>query len=71
MCSVRGMGVAVIVSTSTVGPQRLQPLLDLDAEPLLLVDDHQAQVVELARRADASRCVPITMSIVPSRPAAR
>ena len=28
-------------------PQRLEPLLDLDAEPLLLVDDHQAQVVEL------------------------
>ena len=28
-------------------PQRLQPLLHIDAEPLLLVDDHQAQVVEL------------------------
>ena len=28
-------------------PQRLQPLLDIDAEPLLFVDDHQAQVVEL------------------------
>ena len=28
-------------------PQRLEPLLDLDAEPLLLVDDHQPQVVEL------------------------
>ena len=27
-------------------PQRLQPLLHLDAEPLLLVDDHQPQVVE-------------------------
>ena len=47
MCSVRGIGVAVIVSTSTVAAQRLQPLLHLDAEPLLLVDDHQAQVVEL------------------------
>ena len=28
-------------------PHRLEPLLDLDAEPLLLVDDDQAQVVEL------------------------
>ena len=27
-------------------PQRLQPLLVLDAEPLLLVDDHQAEVLE-------------------------
>ena len=27
-------------------PQRLQPLLHLDAEPLLLVDNHQPQVVE-------------------------
>ena len=28
-------------------PQRLQPLFDIDAEPLLFVDDDQAQVVEL------------------------
>ena len=28
-------------------PQGLEPLLDLDAEPLLLVDDQQPQVVEL------------------------
>ena len=27
-------------------PQRLQPLLHLDAEPLLLVDHHQPEVVE-------------------------
>ena len=27
--------------------QGLEPLLDLDAEPLLLVDDHQPQVLEL------------------------
>ena len=47
MCSVRGIGVAVSVSTSTVVPQRLEPLLHFDAEPLLFVDDHQAQVVEL------------------------
>ena len=59
MCSVRGIGVAVIVSTSTVVPQRFQPLLHLDAEPLLFVDDHQAQVVKLHVLLDASRCVPI------------
>ena len=45
--SVRGIGVADIVSTSTVVSQLLQPLLVLDAEPLLLVDDHQTQVLEL------------------------
>ena len=28
-------------------PQRLEPLLHLDAEPLLLVDDQQAQILEL------------------------
>ena len=28
-------------------PQRLQPLLHLDAEPLLLVDDHQPEVVKM------------------------
>ena len=27
-------------------PQRFEPLFHLDAEPLLLVDDHQAQVGE-------------------------
>ena len=32
-------------------PQRLEPFLDLHAEPLLFVDDHQAQIVERARRA--------------------
>ena len=52
MCSVRGIGVAVIVSTSTDLPEGLQPLLDLDAESLLLVDDHQAQVVEADVRLD-------------------
>ena len=46
MCSVRGIGVAVIVSTSTVAPQPLEHLLVLDAEPLLLVDDRQAEVLE-------------------------
>ena len=44
--SVRGIGVADIVSTSTVGAQPLQVLLVLDAEALLLVDDDQAEVLE-------------------------
>ena len=44
--SVRGIGVAVIVSTSTLRAELLQPLLVRDAEPLLLVDDQQAQVLE-------------------------
>ena len=45
-CRVRGIGVAERVSTSTVERKRLEPLLVLDAEPLLLVDDDQAQVLE-------------------------
>ena len=47
MCSVRGIGVALIVITSTLWHELLQPLLVLHAEPLLLVDDHQAQIFEL------------------------
>ena len=46
-CSVRGIGVAVSVSTSTVARSVFSRSLCFDAEPLLLVDDHQAQVVEL------------------------
>ena len=46
MWSVRGIGVAVSVSDVDVGAQRLQPLLVLDAEALLLVDDDEAEVVE-------------------------
>jgi hypothetical protein len=38
MCSVRGIGVALMVSTST--------LFMLHAEALLFVDNHQAQVLE-------------------------
>ena len=47
MCSVRGIGVAVIVSTSTVAAQRLEPLLHLDAKPLLLINDQEAKVLKL------------------------
>ena len=54
MCRVRGIGVAERVSTSTVGAERLEPLLVLDAEPLLLVDDDQAQVLERRRPSGRS-----------------
>ena len=47
MFSVRGIGVAVIVSTSTRFAQLLDPLLVRDAEPLLLVHDQQAEIAEL------------------------
>ena len=46
MFSVRGIGVAVIVSTSTLRLQLLELLLVRDAEALLLVDDQQPQVAE-------------------------
>ena len=61
MCSVRGIGVALMVSTSTFFLHLLQPLLVLDAEALLFVDHQQAEIVELdvlreqAMRADR-RC---------------
>ena len=47
MFSVRGMGVAERVSTSTVVAQLLEPLLVGHAEALLLIDDDQPQVLEL------------------------
>ena len=45
--SVRGMGVAVSVSTSTFVFELLDRLLVLHAEALLLVDDEQAEVLEV------------------------
>ena len=45
--SVRGIGVAVSVSTSTLVAQLLHRLLVLHAEALLLVDDEEAEVLEL------------------------
>ena len=44
-CSVRGMGVAVRVSTSTVARSVLSLSLDRHPELLLLVDDEQAEVL--------------------------
>ena len=58
MCSVRGIGVAVMVSTSTVFLSCLSFSLCAHAEALLLVDDQQAEVLELdvlARAAGACR----------------
>ena len=46
MFSVRGIGVAVIVSTSTRLRICLMRLLVRDAEALLLVDDQQAEILE-------------------------
>ena len=43
---VRGIGVADMASTSTAVRSRLELLLVLDAEALLLVDDDQAEVLE-------------------------
>ena len=44
--SVRGIGVAVSVSTSTFDLQLLHRLLVLHAEALLLVDHEQAEILE-------------------------
>jgi hypothetical protein len=48
-----------------VGAQRLQPLLVGDAEALLLVDDDEAEILELDLLASTA-WVPTTMSILPS-----
>ena len=45
ICSVRGIGVALIAITSTLKLQLAQHLLLLDAEALLLVDDQQAEIL--------------------------
>ena len=54
MFSVRGIGVAVIVSTSTRLAHLLDALLVRDAEPLLLVDDQQPEILERARPSTAA-----------------
>ncbi len=51
-CKVRGIGVAVSVSTCTSLAQRLELLLVRDAEMLLLVHHQQRQVLELDRLAE-------------------
>ena len=53
--SVRGIGVAERVRTSTSRAELLEALLGGDAEALLLVDDEQAQVAE----ADVLREQPV------------
>ena len=45
--SVRGIGVAVSVSTSTLARELLDALLVRDAEALLFVDDEEAEVLEV------------------------
>ena len=47
--SVRGIGVADMAQHVHVGAQRLERLLVLDAETLFLVDDDEAQILELDR----------------------
>ena len=82
-CSVRGIGVAVQRQHMHLGAQLLEPLLVRDAEMLLLVDDQQAEVLELDRLAeqrvgaddDVDRAVGEALldlaSARPRRPAAR
>ena len=54
MFSVRGIGVALIVSTSTFLRQLLDLLLVRDAEALLLVDDEEAEIAETRRPSTAA-----------------
>ena len=46
-CKVRGIGVAVSVSTCTSARSCFQLFLVRDAEMLLLVDDDEAEILEL------------------------
>ena len=63
---VRGIGVADMARTSTAVRSRLELLLVLDAEALLLVDDDEAEVLEPRPRPTSSRWVPMTRSTEPS-----
>ena len=63
------MGVAVKVSVSTL-TFSVEFVLDRNAEFLLLVDDHQAEVLELHVLTDQPM-VPMTMSTWPSANALR
>ena len=54
MFSVRGIGVALIVSTSTFFRICLILSLCADAEALLLVDDQQPEIAELRRPSTAA-----------------
>ena len=47
MCSVRGIGRGGEGEDVDGGAEGLEPLLVLDAEALLLVDDDQAEILEL------------------------
>ena len=47
MCSVRGIGVALMADHVHALLELLQALLVLDSEALLLVHDDQAQIFEL------------------------
>ena len=47
MCSVRGIGVALMLMHVHALLEVLEALLVLDAEALLLVHDDQAQILEL------------------------
>ena len=70
-CRVRGIGVAVSVSTCTPWRRRTQPLLLLRSEALLLVDDQEPEVGEAHALGDASACVPMTTRTEPSASPAR
>ena len=47
ICSVRGIGVALMADHVHALLELLQPLLVLDAEALLLVHDHQPEILEI------------------------
>ena len=47
MCRVRGIGVALMRQNVDFGAQLFQELLVAHAESLLLVDDNQAEILEL------------------------
>ena len=72
MAAVRGIGVAVITSTSGTGSAaglvaQRGPLLD--AEAVLLVDDHRARATRNSTPSWMSAWVPMTRSTSPGRQA--
>ena len=64
MCSVRGIGVADQREHVDLEPQLTQQLLLRDAEPLLLIDDDEAELLGITSRR-SRRCVPMRISTLP------
>ena len=66
MCSVRGMGVALMRQHVDVVLDLLQPLFVLHAEALLFVDNQQAEIAETRHLSTAAGACRSAISTLPA-----